>query len=1157
MNKLHGEKSILANHRWMSFIINMKRFALLCLLVAVQISPAMAAGFVNLPATGFVVIGTKSPYILCNETGNFGSSGSIPPSASSNNNCAVFPANKATSPIEGYSAYATPSVRNIVMNNAYTNNTNITVATIEERVWKKDAATGVDESCIYGSRITVLNEDYWIAPGNPASRNLNINGFARSGFSNFTALNSIQVAYYYSSISDEVLFRAGRSFTSVQHRASLADNEVAATGYVARPTITNGPPFSSPINGVSAFTFPLIVPTAAQQATTIDANWIEFTTDVTFLDDDGTSFKDSSMLYVMVTGTKACPALEGGVPALTSDAYSFRQTGQEDAPLIEFRAAGYIPAAANVGAVTTTSLTVPTTIAAGINNTTLSAAVTGVSPTGIVTFKDGSIILGTGTLVGSGTTTTATLNVVFNTIGSHTITATYEGDATDAPSTSAEQTVAVTIANPTTTLSVPATAVAGTNVTLMATLTNAALPTGNVTFKENGVVIGVSAVSSGVATYTTQFISVGMHANLTAEYEGDSNNTSSVSSAKSVNVTIATSTATVTTSLSTAAVSQPVVLTATVTGAAPTGTVTFKDGTTTLGTEALVLGVANYNAAFSTTGSHSITAIYSGDLNNTGSTSPAKVVSVVTKAPTTTVLTTDVPEAVLGQPMTLTASVTGFTPTGTVTFKDGSTTKGTGTLSGSGDTATATLDTTFTTVGSHSLTAVYGGDTNDATSTSAAVVLPVKNETTTVLSLSQNPAIVNQSITATATVTASTGAVPTGIVEFQDVYTTSFFGPPQNGPNILASATLVSGVATATIQLPNAGSRKIRAYYYGTTTHALSIASLTVNVMPGSLSTITLNVLSSAVRVNESVSLVATVNGNNPTGTIVFKDGTTTIGSVAMVNGVATLNTSFTTAGTHNITASYAGDAANVGATSIATSLVVTAKTTTTTVLTVAPTPAAIGQTVTFTATVTGTTPTGNVDFKQVSTGTIIGTASVINGIATLTKSFTTSGALSYTATYSGDTNNTTSVSAAKSLTVTAGTTTTILSISPNPAATSQSVTLTATVIGTSPTGTVTFKEGATILGTSTLSAGIATFNASYLTVGTRSITAVYGGSTGNATSTSSAINLVIDLAGPIGSQQNTYDSLGRLISIQYGNGTIVNYTYDVTGNRTEYTVTP
>ena len=73
--------------------------------------------------------------------------------------------------------------------------------------------------------------------------------------------------------------------------------------------------------------------------------------------------------------------------------------------------------------------------------------------------------------------------------------------------------------------------------------------------------------------------------------------------------------------------------------------------------------------------------------------------------------------------MTFTATVVnsspgGGTPTGTVTFMDGTTTLGTGTLSTTDGVTTATFTTTALAVGSHSITAVYGGDTDDLTSTS-------------------------------------------------------------------------------------------------------------------------------------------------------------------------------------------------------------------------------------------------------------------------------------------------------------------------------------------------------------------------------------------------------------------------------------------------------
>ena len=96
--------------------------------------------------------------------------------------------------------------------------------------------------------------------------------------------------------------------------------------------------------------------------------------------------------------------------------------------------------------------------------------------------------------------------------------------------------------------------------------------------------------------------------------------------------------------------------------------------------------------------------------------------------------------------------------------------------------------------------------------------------------------------------------------------------------------------------------------------------------------------------------------------------------------------------------------------------------------------------------------------------------------------------------------------------------TSTTLAASPNPSASGQAVTFTATVgpvapaTGT-PTGTVTFKDGSTTLGTGTLSGGAATFTTSALAVGTHSITAAYGGDASFAASTSAALSQVVNQA--------------------------------------------
>lgn len=91
--------------------------------------------------------------------------------------------------------------------------------------------------------------------------------------------------------------------------------------------------------------------------------------------------------------------------------------------------------------------------------------------------------------------------------------------------------------------------------------------------------------------------------------------------------------------------------------------------------------------------------------------------------------------------------------------------------------------------------------------------------------------------------------------------------------------------------------------------------------------------------------------------------------------------------------------------------------------------------------------------------------------------------------------------------------TTTALASNANPSTYGSSVTFTATVAGSSPTGTVTFKDGASTLGTTTLSGGSAGYTSSSLSVGTHSITAVYSGDTNNAASTSPALSQVVNQA--------------------------------------------
>ena len=165
---------------------------------------------------------------------------------------------------------------------------------------------------------------------------------------------------------------------------------------------------------------------------------------------------------------------------------------------------------------------------------------------------------------------------------------------------------------------------------------------------------------------------------------------------------------------------QSVTFTATVTssGGTPTGTVTFKDGSSTLGTGSLSGGKATFTTATLAAGSHSITAVYGGSLDFAGSASSV-LSQTVNQATTSTFVISSMNPSTFGQAVTFTATVisSGGTPRGTVTFKDSSTTLGTGTLSN----GVARFKTSTLSVGIHSITAVYGGSTGFSGSTSAVL----------------------------------------------------------------------------------------------------------------------------------------------------------------------------------------------------------------------------------------------------------------------------------------------------------------------------------------------------------------------------------------------------------------------------------------------------
>jgi hypothetical protein len=269
-------------------------------------------------------------------------------------------------------------------------------------------------------------------------------------------------------------------------------------------------------------------------------------------------------------------------------------------------------------------------------------------------------------------------------------------------------------------------------------------PTGTVAFRDGHTTIaGCSAVAltGGKATCTTTFPSVGGQA-ITAAYSGNRNFSGSFARLWQT-VKQASTTTALASSANPSVSGESVTYTATIAVTAPgsgtpTGTVVFKDGTTTItgcSAVAVASGKATCTTSYPGVGSQAITATYSGDTNFAGSASTT-VTQAVNQAATTTTVTSSANPSRVHQSVTFTATVAvtapgAGAPTGTVTFKDGTTTLGTGTLSTTSGVTTATFATSSLPQGAQSITATYGGDTNFAGSTSAAltqhVVFPFRH----------------------------------------------------------------------------------------------------------------------------------------------------------------------------------------------------------------------------------------------------------------------------------------------------------------------------------------------------------------------------------------------------------------------------------------------
>jgi hypothetical protein len=227
----------------------------------------------------------------------------------------------------------------------------------------------------------------------------------------------------------------------------------------------------------------------------------------------------------------------------------------------------------------------------------------------------------------------------------------------------------------------------------------------------------LNATSGGVAgtfIYTPAagtILSAGSHVFSVTFTPTDTVDYSSASATVTLTVNKATPTVVLTSSLNPANYGSPVTFTAQ-TAASATGSMTFYDGGTIIGTGTISGGVATYTTNALGTATHNITASYGGDSNYLPAVS-AVLPEVIIRTSATVTLTSSVAPSSYGNLVTFTFTATGVpglaTPTGIVVLTDGVNWLASPPLDASGQ---ARFSTASLLSGSHTLTAVYGGDVN-------------------------------------------------------------------------------------------------------------------------------------------------------------------------------------------------------------------------------------------------------------------------------------------------------------------------------------------------------------------------------------------------------------------------------------------------------------
>ncbi len=542
---------------------------------------------------------------------------------------------------------------------------------------------------------------------------------------------------------------------------------------------------------------------------------------------------------------------------------------------------------------------------------------------------------------------------------------------------------------------------------------------------------------------------------------------------------------------------QPVVATATLFPVTPGAVLSLVEGTQVLAT---ATAPANFSVTSLAPGFHTLNAVYAGDSNSAGSTSPPLRILIL-ENPTTLSLSGAPTSLPYGAPTTLTAQTKPTTATGKVTFIDSYTpnpqatgqaaatqTQTLGQSALAGGVAAFALSTLAP--GTHSFTASYVGDLWNSPATSSPGITHIDPIPTTT-SLTSTPAPFGESSTFIAHVSP---ADATGLVTFTDLTA-----------NTSVQIALLTGTVTWTTSTLSPGPHNVTATYAGDPAHSASTSAQSVTVIPRDHSITTLAASATSLNAGDSVTLTATLNTASATGTVLFSDLTAgTLGQATLASGAASLALAALPSGTYKITATYGGDPNTLPSSSGALTLQVISRATRTT-LTASSSTAPYATAITFTAALLPTATSGLIQFAEI--GSLLGTSPLVNGMATFTTATLRPGPHTLTASFAGSAMLDPS-SGSASITITPAPSATSLTLAQPTvlAGTPATVNIRIATLASTPTGSVILRSGTTVLATGTLANS--TPGAAYLTLsfptsnaGTFPLVASYSGDPGTAAS--------------------------------------------------------